>query len=259
MTPSETAKEEEHGPQGSAGDACEASVGDRLLDLFVFAPAGLALTLAEELPRFVDKGRTRIEGQTATARMVGQFVVQMGRQEIERRTRQMLSSQPPKTAPATPAPRAPRPSPRPAGASTDATRPARRADGVAAHRVDGAGLAGKASMDVATSGNGVSPPTTSPGNAASVSARPSSDLGPETPVDDLAIPGYDTLSASQVVKRLAGLSHDELLEVGQHERTNRHRATILNRVEQLLSGETASEITTPVEDLTSQLERNRDI
>jgi hypothetical protein len=54
---------------------------------------------------------------------------------------------------------------------------------------------------------------------------------------DLAIPAYDTLSASQVVKRLAGLSRDELLEVGDHERQNRHRATILAKVEQLLSGD----------------------
>jgi hypothetical protein len=54
---------------------------------------------------------------------------------------------------------------------------------------------------------------------------------------DLAIPAYDTLSASQVVKRLAGLSREELLEVGDHERQNRHRATILSKVEQLLSGD----------------------
>ena len=58
---------------------------------------------------------------------------------------------------------------------------------------------------------------------------------------DLAIPAYDTLSASQVVKLLAGLSDEELLEVQSHERSNRHRATILNRVEQLLSGEPSLE------------------
>jgi len=52
----------------------------------------------------------------------------------------------------------------------------------------------------------------------------------------LAIPGYDSLSASQVVQRLAGLSHNELIEVREHEQSHRHRRTILNRVEQLLSG-----------------------
>jgi hypothetical protein len=52
----------------------------------------------------------------------------------------------------------------------------------------------------------------------------------------LAIPGYDSLSASQVVQRLAGLSRSELIEVREHEQSHRHRRTILNRVEQLLSG-----------------------
>ena len=55
-------------------------------------------------------------------------------------------------------------------------------------------------------------------------------------VRSLAIPGYDSLSASQVVQRLAGLSHAELLDVRFHEQSHRHRRTILNRVEQLLAG-----------------------
>jgi hypothetical protein len=52
----------------------------------------------------------------------------------------------------------------------------------------------------------------------------------------LAIPGYDSLSASQVVQRLAGLSPSELVDVRAHEQSHRHRRTILNRVEQLLTG-----------------------
>jgi hypothetical protein len=52
----------------------------------------------------------------------------------------------------------------------------------------------------------------------------------------LAIPGYDSLSASQVVQRLAGLSRPELIDVRDHEQSHRHRRTILNRVEQLLAG-----------------------
>ena len=54
---------------------------------------------------------------------------------------------------------------------------------------------------------------------------------------DLAIPGYDSLSASQVVQRLGGLSREELEDVRGHEQTHRHRRTILNRVDQLLSGD----------------------
>ncbi len=51
----------------------------------------------------------------------------------------------------------------------------------------------------------------------------------------LAIPGYDSLSASQVVQRLEGLSAAELEDVRAHEAAHRQRRTILHRVEQLLA------------------------
>ena len=49
----------------------------------------------------------------------------------------------------------------------------------------------------------------------------------------LAIPGYDALSASQVVERLAGLSPDELAAVRHYEAGHRRRRTILGKIEQL--------------------------
>jgi hypothetical protein len=49
----------------------------------------------------------------------------------------------------------------------------------------------------------------------------------------LAIPGYDELSASQVVDRLEGLSRDELEAIRRHELANRGRTTILGKVAQL--------------------------
>ena len=52
-------------------------------------------------------------------------------------------------------------------------------------------------------------------------------------VADLAIPGYDTLSASHVVQRLAGLSAAELAAVGDYETATRGRRTILAKVAQL--------------------------
>ena len=59
---------------------------------------------------------------------------------------------------------------------------------------------------------------------------------PGPSVESLAIPGYDTLSASQVVQRLGGLSADELEAVRAYEESSRKRKTILARVEQLQSG-----------------------
>ena len=57
--------------------------------------------------------------------------------------------------------------------------------------------------------------------------------GPPGDPGALAIPGYDSLSASQVVPRLEGLAADELEAVRRYETASRRRKTILNRVAQL--------------------------
>ncbi len=62
------------------------------------------------------------------------------------------------------------------------------------------------------------------GQASDATAQEASGLG---------IPGYDSLAASQVVPRLAGLSAGELAAVGAYESAHRARRTILNRVRQL--------------------------
>jgi hypothetical protein len=49
----------------------------------------------------------------------------------------------------------------------------------------------------------------------------------------LAIPDYDSLSASQVVPRLDGLAEEELDAVRRYEAANRGRQTILNKIAQL--------------------------
>ncbi len=54
------------------------------------------------------------------------------------------------------------------------------------------------------------------------------------PVSTLSIPAFDTLSASQVVQRLDGLTREELVSVRAYEISTRGRRTILNRVDQLL-------------------------
>jgi len=50
---------------------------------------------------------------------------------------------------------------------------------------------------------------------------------------DLPIPGYNSLSASQVVELLAGLSAGELEAVRAYEATNRKRRTILGKIDQI--------------------------
>jgi hypothetical protein len=53
-------------------------------------------------------------------------------------------------------------------------------------------------------------------------------------VVEQALAGYDTLSASQVVRRLESLGADQLRAVHRHEASHRNRRTILNRTSQLL-------------------------
>ena len=51
---------------------------------------------------------------------------------------------------------------------------------------------------------------------------------------DSALAGYDTLCASQVVRRLESLGPDELRAFSRYEASHRNRHTILNRAHQIL-------------------------
>jgi hypothetical protein len=62
-------------------------------------------------------------------------------------------------------------------------------------------------------------------------STPSSSKPAASP--DLAIPDYDALSASQVVDHLEGLDAGELEAIRAYEASNRGRATILGKIEQL--------------------------
>jgi hypothetical protein len=76
------------------------------------------------------------------------------------------------------------------------------------------------------------PPPAAPPPAPPPVIRPPTPSGPV----DAAIPGYDALSASQVVRRLDGLGPSDLETVYRHETATRGRRTILHRAQQLLGG-----------------------
>lgn len=156
---------------------------DQLLDLFVYAPLGLALTARDQLPSLIEKGRAQVTQQTMLAKMMGQFAVKEGEKEIRRRVEQMAARPEP----------APAPSPAP-------TPP---------------------------------PPTTNGKASAPTDAAPAEPAAPKPTGEHLAIPGYDTLSASQVVQRLPGLSNEELAAVRAYEESTRGRRTILTKIGQL--------------------------
>lgn len=173
---------------------------DRLLDLVFYAPLGLALKAAEELPKLAAHGRERVESQSDLARMVGKMAVAQGRRKVD----DLLDRRPqPDTGPP----------PAPPGADFVAG-PTGGAVPVRDRR--------PAEPDLPVPAAGTLPDVPPP---ADVAATPAAET--------LPIPGYDSLSASQVVQRLAGLSAEELEAVRAYEQAGRGRKTVLLRVAQL--------------------------
>lgn len=77
-----------------------------------------------------------------------------------------------------------------------------------------------------------------PASPATASRRAGHDPGPAEPPpgpsgDELAIPDYESLSASQVMPRLESLTPGELEDVRVFEHHHRGRKTILNKIAQL--------------------------
>jgi hypothetical protein len=183
---------------------------EQALDVFVYAPLGLLFSARETIPQLAEKGRQYV----AAARAMGEFAAGQGRDQAGKAVRQVgdQAGQTLSVVGGLAAGRRREPARRPAAPKAPATPatpppppPPPAPEGLAAR----AGAAGE------PGGNGSTP-------------APS--------VDSLAIPGYDTLSASQVVQRLGGLSAEELEAVRAYEDASRKRKTILARVEQLQSG-----------------------
>ena len=158
------------------GEPASKSPLRRTLDLCVFAPVGVAVTVVEDLPELIAKGRRRIELELGNARVVGRFVVHKSQREVSGRLDEIL------------------------GSGTD---------------------------EAPTADNGAVAST------APAPARPAPDSAAEAIVGG-ALADYDTLSASQVVRRLESLGPNELRAVQRYEASTRNRRTILNRADQLL-------------------------
>jgi len=177
------------GPDGAADDP-EAAPIRRALDLLVFAPVGVALTVAEDLPALIVKGRQRFEDDIRNARVIGEFVVTHGQRELINRVGKLIHSQPSARTVAAPTASSP------------------------------------------TEGSAIPVPP-------AASAKPEPDPADGIIVDE-ALAGYDTLSASQVVRRLESLQLEQLRAVHRHEASHRNRRTILNRAHQLLEAANAN-------------------
>ena len=166
---------------------------DEALDLFVYAPVGLAITAAEELPKMVERGREAVEAQMGTAKVLGRVAVNQGRVEISR----LISQWNDLGAVLRSGAMSPRPARQP-------SRPSEKDGPAPLHE------------------------------AAPARPQPAQRM-PAAP-EGLGIPGYESLAATQVVSRLAGLTPDQLEAVKAYESSTRARRTILGRIAQLQSG-----------------------
>ena len=189
---------------------------DRLIDTLVFAPIGLVLRAVEELPGLAAHGRQAVESRSDLARIVGQLTVAQGRRQAKSlfdRFQAPLRPEPP-------------------GAETGPDTPA--ASSAGDDRPEAAATASAATVPPDRDARlPVVAPEAAPEVTESTDVEPAVITLAAPSAADLAIPGYDTLSASQVVQRLPGLSADELEAVRAYEQAGRARKTVLLRVAQL--------------------------
>lgn len=187
---------------------------DNVVELALYAPLGLALTARDHLPDLIARGRQQVTSQVTLARMMGQYAVKEGEKDLRKRVGDLSETLSnlgilPEPNPSAPAPGTlPTPPPEaivdvPEAPSTSSAN-------------------GSSTNGSSTNGKAAAPAEAPPRSRA-----------------ELSIPGYDTLSASQVVQRLAGLSPDELEDVRDYESGTRGRRTILSKIAQLQSDPSA--------------------
>ncbi len=191
----------------------ERTAVDAVLDRLVYAPIGLVSDARTVVPQLAQRGRM----QAANAKMMGRFAIQMGSAEASKRVgglegqlRSMLVGfgfLPPEVA-------------------VDQAEPA---DDDHSEREEHPTPRQAAGLD------GTAAPAES-AEPDSPRAEPKAQARPRRAAVSLAIPEYDTLAASQVVSRLAGLRTAELEAVKQHELAHRGRKTILGKIAQLQAG-----------------------
>lgn len=199
---------------------------ERAVDLFVYAPIGVAMFAKDTVPTFlkmfVSRGQTELEQKKKTLhhqanqyRAVGKLAVKYGGPEVKRQAESKLEGA------------------RKLAEETFTGLAVARSGGGA-----GGAVNGKATGVTNGAGNGA-PVIIDP--LVENALAPTSVPTPATPADHvleapaLAIPEYDQLSASQVVERLDGLSPDELDAVRAYELAHRGRNTILGKITQLTS------------------------
>ncbi len=81
---------------------------ERVLDVMVYAPVGLAVQLRTDVPRLVADGRAHVESRVKVARWVGEMAVHFGARQLSARLHPPVAAPlSPSAAPEPPVPAAP--------------------------------------------------------------------------------------------------------------------------------------------------------
>jgi hypothetical protein len=223
---------------------------ERAVDLFVYAPIGVAMFAKDTVPTFlkmfVSRGQTELEAKKKTLhhqanqyKAVGKLAVKYGGPEVKRQAESKIGGAR-KLAEETftglvvarsggTDDGAPTPTPK----VTRIDEPAKVVtNGAVNGKTNGATKGAPVISDPLVE-NALAPTSVPTPSAPAAPAAADVPAPPEAPA--LAIPEYDQLSASQVVERLDGLSPDELDAVRAYELAHRGRNTILGKITQLTS------------------------
>ncbi|MFN3217514.1 MAG: hypothetical protein ACE367_13550 [Acidimicrobiales bacterium] len=191
-------------------DADGSSLWSSLADLVVYAPIGLTLDAQDLAPDLARRGRQH----TAAARRIGEFAVKAGMRRLD----ELVTALDPSRSESTP------------GTADTNVAPA---TGVAEAVVARSDTAVAAAED----GQPLDTARTAATDQPLDEAPPALDEEPPSgEAVELAIPDYDLLAASQVVKRLDGLDPDQLDAIRRHEESGRGRRTILHKITRLQAG-----------------------
>jgi hypothetical protein len=164
-------------------------------EIVLYAPIGLVMVLADDLPKLADDVFARVSSEVGTARIVGKYAVRKAATRLARNLQWTATHPVPNGPPA--APQAVSPA---SSTPDDETRPV----AVTAAAMDDLGTGELASSAVVTE-------------------------------DELPFAHYDSIAASHIVDRLEALSADELELLRVYEEAHRHRRTVLGRIQQLQS------------------------
>lgn len=188
---------------------------EKALRLFVYTPLGVAAYLRDSAPTFLELFVAR-----------GRLEVGKARSGIESK----LGRSTPEPTPE--APLAQRVVDGLGKVAAQATTVAAQAGTVVA------AMAGPVVSAAAGAAADVAAAVTNPGaSAPTAPTAPSAEAPtPAGPASDLPIPGYDELSAPQIVERLDGLSRSALDRIKLYELAHRARRTILATIDTLTTG-----------------------